>query len=281
MIKYLYFLLLLLFLLPGKANSQDNDSSKSIIDIVQEYIELRKSFDDNSESTKPALLSYSKKDDEDAIYKVDAAILYRKLSYKDFSINPFIQFEYISGGKDRREKVKTGITLKYTLYRSTNSSGMLEPEVSFWKDFYSKRELFETKVSFSPSFPNFVIPIMDASKIKFKYNGKDNRWVYGLYPRIGFDYQHQTGPKKKDEFKVYDSFVSASFTVRRYYLQFDLTGRYEREIDPNVTFGYKYEGTVTLYLDERERSSLNVKYEQEQRDEEFKKRVTLGFGLKL
>jgi hypothetical protein len=279
--KYFYFLLLGIFLIPAKAKSQDNDSSKSIIDIVQEYVELRKSFDDNSESTKPALFSYSKKDDEDAIYKIDAAILYIKLNFTGFDIAPFVQFEYISGGKDRREKVKGGITLKYTLYKTANTSGMLEPEVSFWKDFYSKRELFETKISFSPSFPNFVIPIMDASKIKFKYNGKDNRWVYGLYPRIGADFQHQTGPKKRDEFKTYDSFVSASLTIRRYYLQFDITGRYEREIEPDITFGYKYEGTATLYLDERERSSLNAKFEQEQRDGEFKKRITFGFGLKL
>lgn len=281
MIKYFYFAFAFAFFIPAETFSQDNDSSKSIIDVVQEYIELRKSFDDNSESTKPALFTYSKKDDEDAIYKIDAALLYRKLNFTDFDVAPFVQFEYISGGKDRREKVKSGVTLKYTLYKSVNSRGMLEPEVSFWKDFYSKRELFETKISFSPSFPNFVIPIMDASKVKFKYNGKDNRWVYGLYPRIGADYQHQTGPKKKDDFVAYNSFVSASFTVRRYYLQFDITGRYEREIDPDITFGYKYEGTATLYLDERERSSLNAKFEQEQKDGDFKKRITFGFGLKL
>jgi hypothetical protein len=279
--KHFYLLILAVLIFPLEVKSQDNDSSKSVIDVIQEYVELRRAFDDNSESTKPALFSYSKKDDEDAIYKIDAAILYKKLDYTDFAIAPFVQFEYISGGKDRKEKVKSGLTFKYYLYRTPNSSGRLEPEVSFWKDFYSKRELFEAKLSFNPTFPNFAIPIMDASKVKFKYNGKDNRWVYGLNPNIGFDYQRQTGPKKKDDFKTYDSFASLSFTVKRYYLQFDLTGRVEREINPSVNYGYKYEGTATLYLDEKERSSINAKFEQEERDDERKRRITIGLGLKL
>jgi len=109
-------LLIVIFLISGTANTQTIDSSVSFIEELRNIIELRKGFSVSSESTSPALFSYSKKNDDSAVYTIDAAILIKVFKYQDFSITPFVQFDYTSNGKDRKEKIKSGITAKYLLY---------------------------------------------------------------------------------------------------------------------------------------------------------------------
>jgi len=170
----------------------------------------------------------------------------------------------------------------------------LIPSLSYEKDFYSKKELIDVKVSFNPSFPDFAIPIFNASSYKFKYNGKDNHWVFGVNPSIGVDYQKQTAPKAKDNYQkqtapkakdnyyTYNSFINIGATLKRYYMQFDLSGRYERDLRIDKTFGYLYSFTTTFFFDVHEIASINAKFEQEEKEMIFiKRKISIGFGLKL
>ncbi|MBE2254854.1 MAG: hypothetical protein IAE65_01525 [Ignavibacteria bacterium] len=272
----------ILFCFCGNVYSQVNDSASNIIDDIRKVIELRKGFSVSSESTSPALFSYSKKNDDSAVFTIDAAILVKAFKYQDFSVTPFIQFDYTSNGKDRKEKIKSGVSAKYVLYNYQKSRANLIPSVSYEKDFFSKKELLEVKLSFNPSFPDFAVPIFNASAYKFKYNGKDNHWVFGVNPSIGLDYQNQKAPKAKDNYNTYNSFINVGMTLKRYFMQFDLSGRYERDLKVDQTFGYHYAFTSTFYFDTQEIASINAKFEQEEIDTNIiRRKISFGFGVKL
>lgn len=242
---------------------------------------IRKSFDVSNETTKPALLSFKKTDDEKAVFTIDMALAYKGFRYGEWGISPFVQFDYSSKTKDELEKLKGGLDLYYKIYDYVDASAKLVPSVSFSKDFLSKIEEFETSLSFVPQFPNFFIPIRNVSDIKFKYDGDDNRWVFGFNQIIGSNYKRTYGGKKHISETDYFGIVSANLTLKRYYLQFDIHGRYEDRFEKNLFSRYKFDGTVTFYFDERERSSLNAKIEQEEKNKARKRKITLGFGIKL
>ena len=45
--------------------------------------------------------------------------------------------------------------------------------------------------------------------------------------------------------------------------------------------GYKYNATAVFYFDDKERSSLNLNVEQDDLGDTRKRKITIGFGIKL
>lgn len=264
-----------------KQTPPKKDKEISFMDKVQKIIEIRRSFDVSGEITKPALLALKKDNGEKAIFSIDIAIGYKGFRYEKLGFTPLIQFDYSSKEKDRLEKIRFGLDTYYKIYEYSGGSGKLRPFLTFAKDYYSKIEEFNFNLSFVPSFPKFVIPVRNISDIKFKYDGNDNRWIFGFNPIIGTTYERIYGGKKHIQQTNYYSLTAASVTVKRYYLQFDVYGKYEKEFIEKHGIRYKYEGTATLYFDEKERSSINAKFEQSEKDKNVTKKFTLGFGIKL
>lgn len=251
------------------------------MDKVQTILEIRRSFDVSGETTKPALLSFKKSDDEKAVFTIDIAFSYKGFRYDQWGVSPFVQFDYSSKTKDQLEKLKGGIDVYYKIYNLQDASAKLVPSISFSKDFYSKIEEFQTSISFIPRFPNLFIPIRNVSDVKFKYDGNDNRWVFGFNPIIGSTYKRTYGGKHHISETDFIASFGGGLALKRYYLQFEIYGKYEEEFDQNFFSRYRYEGTATFYFDEKERSSLNAKFEQEEKNRERKRKITLGFGIKL
>jgi hypothetical protein len=70
--------------------------------------------------------------------------------------------------------------------------------------------------------------------------------------------------------------------LRKWYFQFVVSGLGERVFGDTNEFRYDYGATVTLYFDEKERSSLNARFQQKGSDlKQAAKSFTLGLGLKL
>lgn len=177
--------------------------------------------------------------------------------------------------------MKLGLDIYYKIYEYTDGSAKISPSVFFTKDFYSKLEELDFNLTFVPRFPNFFIPVRNISEIKFKYDGNDNRWVFGFNPVIGVTYERLYGGQKHISQTEYYSIAAGSISVKRYYFQFDLYGKYEKEFIVLHNIRYKYESTMTFYFDNRERSSVNFKFEQAERQLKRTRRLTIGFGIKL
>lgn len=255
---------------------------ESFMDKVQKIIEIRKSFDVAGEVTKPALMSLKKDNDEKSTFSIDMAVAYKGFRYEKTGFTPSVQFDYSSKEKDRLERLKLGLDMYYTLYEYSGGSGKLQPYVQFSKDFFSKTEDFKFNVSFVPSFPKFFFPVRNVSGIKFKYDGTDNRWVIGLNPIVGATYERTYGGTNNINQTNYYSLTAAGMTFKRYYFQIDIFGKYEKEFIKEHNIRYKYETTASFYLDEKERSSINFAYSQEEKDiKKLYKKFTLGFGIKL
>lgn len=253
----------------------------SFMDVLQKILEIRRSFDVTDLITKPALFSLKKDDDEATTFSIDMAVAYKGFQYDVWGLLPSVQFDYSSKSKDQKEKVKLGLDLYYLLYKYDGGSGKIIPSLFFSKDFYSKIEEFNTTLTLNPRFPKFFLPVRNINEIKFKYDGKDNRWVFGINPVFGATYERLYGGKKHLNRTEYYSVLAANLSIKRYYFQYDLYGKYEKEFIKQHNIRYKYETTATFYFDERERSSINFKFEQGERDKDIYRKLTIGFGIKL
>lgn len=253
----------------------------SFMDKIQKILEIRRSFDITDQITKPALLSLKKDNDEKTAFTIDIAIAYKGFQYEETGITPSVQFDYSSKSKDQTEKVKFGLDTYYKLYEYSGGSGKISPSVFFSKDFSNKHEELNFNLTFNPRFPKFFFPVRNINEVKFKYDGNDNRWVFGLNPVAGATYERLYGGKKHISQTEYYTITAASISVKRYYFQFDIYGKYEKEIIKLHNIRYKYESTMTFYFDIRERSSINFKFEQSERLLKRTRKLTIGFGIKL
>ena len=253
------------------------------MDKVQKVIEMRKSFETENETKKPALFSFKKDEGEKAVFVTDVALSLRIFRFESYGISPFVQFDYSSKSKEETEKITGGISGYYRLYQYSGGSGKIEPLFSYSKDFDSEIENVIIRLSFIPHFPNFIIPIRNVNDLKFKYDGskKDNIWIFGFNPFIGMNFDRKYGGNKNLNKSLYFSSAGGNITVKKYYLQIDLYGIYENEFDDLTNSKYKYEATATFYFDTKERASINAKYMQEEKEKELLKRITFGFGVKL
>ncbi len=273
-----------MIMIPAISVSQDKTKKKkeeSFMDKVQKVIEIRRSFDLLSETTKPALLSFKKNEGEKAVFTTDFAVAYRGFRYAGWGISPSVQFDYSSSIYDQLERLTGRVNTYYEFYKYSGGSGRVEPGISYSKGFYSKIDEQEAELFFIPRFPKLFIPVMNISDIKFKYDGKDNRWIFGLNPSAGITYLRMTGGSRNINDNNTFGTVAASITARRYYLMIEVYGRYESEFPSDRLSRYKYESTLSFYFDERERSSINARFEQEEKEKRRKRKITIGFGIKL
>lgn len=254
---------------------------ESFMDKMQKIIEIRKSFELADEITKPALMSYKKNDGEDAVFNIDIAVSYLGFKFKNSGFMPSLQFDYSSSAKDPREKLKAGLDYFYRIYEYSGGSGKIRPYLVFGRDFKTKIDELTFNLSFIPRFPKFFIPVLNVSEIKFKYNGKDNHWVFGLNPVLGATYERSYGGKKHINVKDYFTLTAVNLTIKRYYLMLDFYARYEKQFSEFHNMRYKYVGTATFYFDKKERSSVNARFEQEEKNKQVSNRIVFGFGIKL
>jgi hypothetical protein len=278
----LFVLFVLIFSVNASAQKKDSTESPedSFMDKVAKVIEVRKGFDVKSETSKPAIFSYKKVEDDDAIFTVDAAVMYMLFSWKDFAVYPAVQFDYVSHGKKKAEKLMGMLIGEYILYNTPYATGKLEPSVSYSKDFFTDERVFKSQLIFQPSFPNFVIPIRNVSDVHFKYNGKDDRWVFGINPMIGIAYEDDLEKKTKDDVNSLYTVTKGSASIKRYYMTFTVYGDYQAQFEDDKKSFYKYGAILTIYLDAKERASINGKFEHEDKKTKDNE-LSFGFGLKL
>lgn len=262
---------------------KETKSEESFIDKVQKIIEVRRSFEIADDITKPALMSFKKTEGEDAVFNIDIAITYKGFHFEKSGFTPSVQFDYSSSVKDAKEKLKFGLDYFYRIYEYAGGSGKIKPYLVFGRDFKTDIDEFIFNLSFIPRFPKFFIPVLNVSEIKFKYDGKDNHWVIGLNPVLGTSYERIYGGtgKKIFDIKEYYTLLAANLTIKRYYLMFDFFGKYEKQFANTHNIRYIYSGTASFYLDSKERSSINVKYEQQEVNKTVSSKISFGFGIKL
>lgn len=277
----IYFFLLILIFIPAASVSQSKKKYKevSFLDKVQELIGIRRTFDVSSETTKPGVLSYKQNDDQAAVFNIDVAVIYKGFRYDVWGFSPSVQFDYSSKPKDQLEKLKGGFDVYYKLYENRNGYAKIEPAVSLETDFYANASVFQTSLSFIPRYPDFFIPLRNVSDIKFLYDGTDNRWVFGFNPIIGTNFKRTYGDDVSQS-DYYASFAG-SLSIKRYYMLFELYGRYEEPFEKNTASLYKYDLAAIFFFDDKERSSLNLRVEQEDFGNDRSRKITIGFGIKL
>lgn len=267
--------------LTSYSQKKKKDSEISFMDKVQELIGIRRSFDVSSETTKPGVLSFKQNDDQDPVFNIDMALIYKGFRYDEWGFSPSVQFDYSSKPKDQLEKLKAGFDVYYKIYDYGNDYAKLEPAVSLSRDFYNDIDEFQTSISFIPRYPDFIFPLRNISDIKFLYDGDDNRWVFGFNPIIGTNFKRiYSTTYNLSESNYYASFAG-SLALKRYYMLFELYGRYETPFEKNTRSGYKYNATAVFYFDDKERSSLNLNVEQDDLGDIRKRKITIGFGIKL
>jgi hypothetical protein len=271
--------LLLLLVISASAFAQDDET---IIDKVQGVIEIRKSFDTKSETTKPALLSYTGESGEKAIYKIDLAVLYRGFFSERAGIGPAVQVEYTSSGKSRQEFFKGSLIGYWDVYGSPGSYFKIEPSASFSREFITKINKVEGRLVLFPRFPGFIIPVRNVSDIK---PAKSGAWVTGFNPSVGFVYEDKIGKKIQQDLQRAYSVASGNLSFKKTMLLFDLFGKYEKEFDSDAGDAYRYGASMTVYFDVKERSSFNIRVENENKDtrrtDNETSKVTFGIGIKL
>lgn len=280
-IVYSYLIFIVIFPSSAFSQKEDKDSEESFMDKVQQIIGIRRSFDVSSETTKPGVLSYKQNDDSDPIFNIDIALMYKGFRYDEWGFTPSVQFDYSSKPKDQLEKFKGGFDVFWKIIQHKNNFAKLEPAVSFTRDFYNYITEFQTSLSFIPRYPDFIIPLRNVSDIKFLYDGSDNRWVFGFNPIIGTNfkkiYYTQTGINQSDYFAS----IAGSFSIKRYYMLFELYGRYEAPVDKDIRSRYRYDATAVFFFDDKERSSLVLELDQKDLGDDRSRKISIGFGIKL
>ena len=277
----IFFAVIMLLPLTSYSQKKKKDSEISFMDKVQELIGIRRSFDVSSETTKPGVLSFKQNDDQEPVFNIDMALIYKGFRYDQWGFSPSVQFDYSSKPKDQLEKLKAGFDVYYKVYQYNDNYAKLEPAVSLSRDFYNDIDEFQTSISFIPRYPDFPVPLRNVSDIKFLYDGNDNRWVFGFNPIVGTNFKRTYSTSYDLSESDYFASFAGSLTIKRYYMLFELYGRYETPFEQDVLSRYKYNVTAVFYFDDKERSSLNLNVEQEDLGDERNRKITIGFGIKL
>lgn len=251
------------------------------MDNVQNVLGIRRSYDVSSETVKPGVLSFKKDEDEAAVFNIDIAFIYKGFRYDQWGFSPAIQFDYSSKPKDQLEKLKAGFDVYYKIYQSGDDYAKLEPAVSLSRDYYNDINEFQTSLSYIPRYPDLFFPLRNVSDIKFLYDGTDNRWVFGFNPIVGTNFKRIYSTENNLSESDYFASFAGSFSLKRYYMLFELYGRYEQPFEKNVLSRYKYDLSAIFFFDDKERSSLNIRLEQDDLGNEWSRKITIGFGIKL
>ncbi len=273
--------LFLVFSLTAAAQDAKKKKERSFMDNVQNVLGIRRSYDVSSETVKPGVLSFKKDDDEEAVFNIDIAFIYKGFRYDQWGFSPAIQFDYSSKPKDQLEKLKAGFDVYYKIYQSGDDYAKLEPAVSLSRDYYNDINEFQTSLSYIPRYPDFILPLRNVSDIKFLYDGTDNRWVFGFNPIVGTNFKRIYSTSRDLSESDYFASFAGSFSIKRYYMLFELYGRYEQPFGRDVLSRYKYDLSAIFYFDDKERSSLNLRMEQDDLGNQWSRKLTIGFGIKL
>ncbi|MDQ3019806.1 MAG: hypothetical protein M3R36_04435 [Bacteroidota bacterium] len=99
--KYFIILLfsLILFSSITPAQTKKKFKEESFMDKVQKILGIRRSFAVSSETTKPGVLSFKKDDDENAVFNIDIAFMYKGFRYGEWGFIPSVQFLIIQASQ--------------------------------------------------------------------------------------------------------------------------------------------------------------------------------------
>lgn len=267
---------------PEKVFAQSKTDT-TFLDKVQKFIEIRRSFEIESQAKNPALLSYKKAEKSEASITIDLAVSYLGFRFSSWQIKPFLQIDF-SGDNDKKknELLTTGISTSYYPVNNASEKLKLLPDLFYTRDFFNKLNVYRAAVTIAPEFRNFFIPIVDYTKGKFSEESIDGKWLFGFNPNLTFKLKETDYDDASEN--TTDCFVAFNVDValRKWYFQFVVSGLGERVFGDTNEFRYDYGATVTLYFDEKERSSLNARFQQKGSDlKQAAKSFTLGLGLKL
>ena len=280
-----YFLISLIILqssFPDNVFSQSKTDT-TFLDNAQKIIEIRRSFEIESQAKNPALLSYKKSENSDASVTIDLAISYLGFKFANGQVKPFVQIDF-SGDTDKKknELLTTGISTSYYPVNSASEKLKLHPDLFYTRDFFNKLNVYRAAITIAPELRDFFIPIADYTKGKFAEESIDGKWLFGLNPNLTFKLKETDYDDARENTTDYFAAFTADVALRKWYFQFVVSGLGERVFGNSNELRYDYGATLTLYFDEKERSSLNARFQQKGSDlKQAAKSFTLGLGLKL
>ena len=262
----------------SEARSQ-SATDTTFLDKLQKYIEIRRSFETESQAKNPALLSYKKSEDSKAVITVDIAVSYIGFSSKSIHVKLFLQLDFSgSSDKDKNELMTAGLSSVFF----DNSSFKVKPEISYARDYFNRLNIYKAGITLNPFNPSFPVPLQDITKKKYNEQSIDGAWLAGLNPNINFRYRETDYEGQESNSSDFFASAFADFAVKHWYFQLVVSGLGERAFGDVNEYRYKYGATATLFFDEKERSSLNLRFDQRGSDLKQALRIfTLGFGLKL
>lgn len=280
--SFFIMLIFVYFTFPDRVFPQSKTDT-TFLDKVQKIIEIRRSFEIESQAKNPALLSYKKAEKSEASITIDLAVSYLGFKFARVQVKPFVQIDF-SGDSDKKknELVTTGISTSYYPVNGANEKLKLHPDLFYTRDFFNKLNVYRVAITFAPELRNFFIPIVDYTKGKFAEESIDGKWLFGLNPNLTFKLKETDYDDATENTTEYFAAFNADVALRKWYFQFVVSGLGERVFGDTNEYRYDYGATVTLYFDEKERSSLNARFQQKGSDlKQAAKSFTLGLGLKL
>ena len=280
--KFIAAFVILLCLITEESLPQSKRDT-SFLDNVQKYLEIRRSFEIESQAKNPALLSYKKSENSNATLTIDLAVTYLGFRFNRGHVKPFVQTDFSgSSAKDKNELLTTGLSSSYFIINDSNEKLKLHPDIFYTRDFYNKLNIYRFALTFEPEFRNFFIPIVDYTKKKFSEESIDGKWLFGLNPNASLKIKETDYDGEKENITAYFGSLSADIALRKWYFQLVISGFGEKGIGEMDELRYEFGATATLYFDEKERSSLNARFQQKGSDlKQAVKTFTLGLGLKL
>lgn len=275
-------LLVLRVLIPCKAYSQSKHDT-TFLDKVQKILEIRRSFEIESQAKNPALLSYKKSDNSNAVVTVDLAVSYLGWEFIDWKLKPFVQIDFSgSSAKDKNELLTTGLSFTFFPVNKPADKLKLQPDLFYTRDFFNKQNIYRAALTLTPEIRDSFIPLADITKRKFSEESIDGNLIYALNPGISLKAKETDYDSDQENTTEYFASLRCDLAVRHWYLQFVASGLGEQAFGYEGELRYQFGATATLFFDEKERSSLNAKFEQKGSDvASALKTFTLGFGLKL
>lgn len=277
---FLFVILLFGFTTP-EIFSQTN--SKSPFDILDEYIELRKSFPNSEDSKKPASFSYTKSEGKNAEIEIDAAIMYKSFNGGKIGIAPVVGFQYNTSSSDKKEKLYTGVAGYYDIGNVKTGMLKIESNIFFVRDFNNVDNLLDANITLLPRLEEFIIPIYNLSGREFKYDGSDDKWYFAINPSVGLSYEFVIDDERKSYVKDLHTSYRATLVLKRYYLEFDIFGYFTTELENRLREEKEYGARLNIFLDKKESISINLSYSKKKKntDTRLKEDVKIGFGLKI
>lgn len=258
-------------------------SDTTFLDKVQRILEIRRSFEIESQAKNPALLSYKKSENSNSSVTIDLALSYQGWKYERWFLKPFVQVDFSgSSANDRNELLTTGISSAYYLFREELKSFRIQPDIFYTRDFFNNINIYRLALTFTPEFQKFFLPVADITKRKFSEESIDGKFIYALNPNVTVKLKKTDFDSGEQNLTDYFAAFHCDLAARHWYLQIVVSGLIENVFGESEELRYSYGATATLFFDEKERSSLNAKFEQKGSDIlPALQTYTIGFGLKL